>query len=426
MKTGTLLKTVISLIIGLSVIAGLYTITGCEKQNGGEPEDPIQIALNAPEQELAVRGKSFTFSLLTSVIESEEEDVNISISPFSLNSALAMLMNGASGATKDSIGKAMGFDGFTASDVNNYFKKVREAVLKTDKSAKILIANSIWYRQEATPQTLFINLNKTFYNAEIKPLDFTDQESAGIINQWCSDNTNGLIDKVIETIKPEDFMYLINALYFKAPWQKGYEFDPENTASGNFNLAGGGSAGVSMMKNDFNVSYYSDQNLSMISIPYGNGAFAMHFFLPAQGKSCETIANSLIDEVYLNKIISESAERKVSAYIPRFKFKYDIGLNNILQSRGMSIAYDPLRADFTDSFKGVPLVVTDVKQFNYINVDEEGTEAAAVTSITVGLTSMPQTTEFRLDRPFLYAIRENTSGVILFAGRVGNPASEGK
>ncbi len=427
------MKAVVSLIIGISVAAGLNLITGCDKQSDNtdntEITEPIEITLNAPEQLLAEKGKSFTFSLLSSVISSEETDKNISISPFSLNSSLAMLLNAVAGASKDSVKKAMGYDDFTISEVNSYFKKVREAVLSTDNTTKVIIANSIWYRQEATPETPFVNINKSYFNAEIKPIDFSDQGNVKLINDWCSDKTNGLINEAIDIIKPDDFMYMINALYFKAIWQKGYEFDKKNTVSKSFNLARGGVAQVNMMKAEFKLPYYSDQNLSMISMPYGNGAFSMLFFLPAPTKDPLQTAVLLSNEEYLNSVIEEAYEKNqqqtVRVEVPKFKFRFNTSFNDILKERGMAIVYDPLRADFTDSFRGVPLVVTDVKQLNYINVDEEGTEAAAVTVVTVGVTSVPQVTEFRLDRPFLFAIRENTSGVILFAGRVGNPALEG-
>ena len=424
------MKTGVSLIIGIYVIAGLYIVTGCEKQSDNtEISEPIQITLNAPEQLLAEKGKSFSFSLLSSVISSEETDKNISISPFSLNSCLAMVLNAAAGPSKDSVKKAMGYDDFTVSEVNSYFKKVREAVLKTDNTTQVIIANSIWYRQEATPELPFVNINKSFFNAEINPIDFSNQGNVNLINDWCSDKTNGLINEAIDKIKPEDFMYLINALYFKAIWQKGYEFDKKNTVSTNFNLGSGGVAQVNMMKAELKLPYYSDQNLSMISMPYGNGAFSMLFFLPAPTKDPLQTVVLLSDEEYLNSVIGGAYEKNqqqtVRVEIPKFKFRFNKSLNDILKERGMAIVYDPFRADFTDAFRGVPLIVSDVKQLNYINVDEEGTEAAAVTVVTFGVNSVPQFTEFRLDRPFLFAIRENTSGVILFAGRVGNPALEG-
>jgi len=400
----------------------VFVVTGCEKQkSNNQLSEPVKITLNAPEQTLANSGKCFTFSLLSSVIEAENSDVNISISPFSLNSVLAMAMNGAAGDTKDSIKRAMGFGNLSDTEINAYFKKVKETVLITDQSAKIIIANSLWYRQEAIVEIPFVNINKTYFDSEIKPIDFSDQSNVNVINKWCSDNTNGLINNVIESIKQEDFMYLINALYFKAPWQKGYAFEKDKTVFKPFSLPEGGSAEVKMMVAENDVIHYSDANLSMISIPYGNGAFSMLLFLPAQNSDPVKTAAKLSEESYLNAIIAQSYKKRVRMEIPKFKFRYNVSLNDILKSRGMAIAYNPLTADFSNAFGGVSLFISDVKQFNYINVDEEGTEAAAVTVITVGITSIPQIQDFILNRPFLFAIRENTSGVILFAGKVGNP-----
>jgi serpin B len=402
----------------------VFVVTGCEKQkSNNQLSEPVKITLNAPEQTLENSGKYFTFSLLSSVIEAENSEENISISPFSLNSVLAMAMNGASGDTKDSIKRAMGFGNLSDTEINTYFKKVKETVLITDQSAKIIIANSLWYKQEATIEIPFANINKTYFDSEIRPIDFSDQNNVNVINKWCSDNTNGLINNVIVSIKKEDFMYLINALYFKAPWQKGYAFEKDKTVFKPFSLPEGGSVQTKMMIAENDVLHYSDANLSMISIPYGNGAFSMLLFLPAQNSDPVKTAAKLSEESYLNTIIAQSYKKRVRMEIPKFKFRYDVSLNDILKSRGMAIAYNPLTADFSHAFSGVSLFISDVKQFNYINVDEEGTEAAAVTVITVGITSIPQIQDFILNRPFLFAIRENTSGVILFAGKVGNPVN---
>jgi len=332
---------------------------------------------------------------------------------------LAMVWNGANGETKQAIQQAMGMSDYPQSEVNDYFKKLREDFVKTDPTVKLAIANSIWTRQGFPVKTVFYDVNKNFYQAEVKEVDFNSPKTPDLINQWCSDNTNGLIKKMIDEIPSDMMMYLINALYFKGEWAD--KFDASATRETAFKKENGSSVQVKMMNQEITLPYYHDDTLSSVSMPFGNKAFSMVFILPNDNISFAAMVEQLKKPGYFAGCTAGYGSADVTLSIPVFKIDYDIKLNETLKQLGMNIAFTDT-ADFS-GISDIPLCISFVKQKATVSIDEKGGEAAAVTVVGMKLMSAgpPPKVTFRADRPFLFAIRENSTGVVMFMGKVGNP-----
>jgi len=341
-----------NVIIALSFLAAcIFLAAACNNENGNGNDqtvyqDPIKIELSATEQQMTGESQDFAANLFSTVYGLQANDENIVISPLSLNMALAMTWNGANGETKEVIQKAMGMSNYPQSEVNDYFKKLREDFVKTDPTVKLAIANSIWTRQGFPVKSSFYDVNKNFYQAEVKEVDFNSPNTVKQINQWCSDNTNGLIKKMIDDIPSDIMMYLINALYFKGEWS--HSFDASATQETAFKKENGSSVQVKMMNQEITLPYYHDETLSSVSMPFGNQAFSMVFILPNENVSFAAMLNQLKQPGYFAGCTAGYGSADVNLSIPVFKIDYDIMLNETLKQLGMGLAF----SDFAD-FSGI-------------------------------------------------------------------------
>ena len=400
----------------------------CEKEKSAtEKKDPIEIILTSAETKIANNCNNIAFSYLANISKQEALDnkrENVMISPLSLNLAMAMCWNGAHGQTKEQIKNTLGFVGNTDQDVNSFFKKMVETLPKTDPSVKLSIANSIWQHNNFSVLESFLATNKKWFNASVQSLDFRNSNSVNVINNWCSDNTNGMIKKILEDIKPNEVLFLINALYFKAPWTD--KFKEENTAMQTFYLRDGGSKNVSTMNQELTCQYSEGTRYRAATLPYGNQAFNMTIILPKEGFLPEDLFSLLepISSTTNNwrNIINDKRTSKVDLFLPKFKFDYEIEFNDILKKMGITDAFIPKLANFSRISSEQELVISKVLQKTAIEVNEKGSEAAAVTSVGIGVTSMPPKNEFRVNRPFVFVISEKFTGTILFAGKVEMPS----
>lgn len=415
----------INSLLLMVIITSLFWAMSCDKNGSdvraGDLPDPIRIDLRSAEQQMVRADQTFAFEFFEHLFveESLGEDNNFMVSPLSLSMALAMTWNGAAGETKEAMQQTLKMDGFSDDELNSYYKKLREALLKTDPSTKLSIANAIFTNQSVKINPDFVNTNRSFYEATVEAVDFTRTETVGIINKWASDNTNGLIDKVIEKTKPEDLMYLLNAIYFKGIWNS--EFDKKNTSERPFTYENGTRKNVEMMKQTAKFNYTNDENLQLVQLPYGNQAFSMMVLLPAEDKRLQDVVEVTRQEGYWENLKSGLYEAEVELSLPKFKTEYSKRLNEVLAKMGMGIAFANV-ADFS-RMSDAPAKIDFVKQDTYISTDESGTEAAAVTTIGMIMTSLPVNPEkvvFNANRPFLYLIQENSTGAILFMGAVKN------
>ena len=360
----------------------------------------------------------FGLELLKTVFDTEEK-ANVMISPASVSIALGMAYNGAEGSTMDAFEEVLNYEGLTREEVNEITRELIH-VLVTNVNGNLLeIANSLWYDEKFPVETEFINLNSHYYDAEVNELDFRNAEAVGTINDWVSENTHGKIDEIIDSIDPAVMMILINAIYFNCVWD--IEFNPDDTHQAYFYNEDGSSYGeVDMMYLESNFKVAITDSFKAVELPYKNGKFSMYLFLPSEESSVNQLLEKLDGATWNTWIAGFSEMEDFKVYMPRFEFEFERSLGDDLKEMGLDIAFTD-QADFS-GISTIALYIADVIHKTYIKVNEEGTEAAAVTGVVMEVTSIHPMNEIRLDHPFLFAITENSSRSILFAGKVAEPA----
>lgn len=410
-----------SQLLLVSLLAICLLLTGC----GGpafqapmmpKPDDSI---LNSFQASMAARNNDFGFHLYEELYSGGE---NIMISPVSIAMALAMTYNGAQGETKEAMAEALQIQGFELEQLNRNNLALLYFLRTADPKVSLNIANSVWMRQGFAFAPDFMSRVQDFYRAPSQELDFSDPKAAPTINKWVKENTQGLIEDIVEPpIDPMTIMFLINAVYFKGEWT--HQFSKDQTSEQPFRTGTEQPVQVPMMNQDGSFDYFSAPGFQALRLPYGESEkMAMYLFLP--DGDLEAFQQQLTAENW-NRWLPLFTPKYGSFSLPRFTLEYEKTLNDGLKNLGMGIAFEGGRADFSamvpqDSRQDI--YISEVKHKTFIQVDEVGTEAAAVTSVEVGLTSMPQY-DFNLefDRPFFYAIHDSETGTILFMGAVHNP-----
>lgn len=381
---------------------------------GGEP--PRQ--LTDKETALVNSVNGFSFKILNQ-INTTELNQNVFISPLSISYALGMTLNGASANTYDSIKNTLNFSNLTSDEINQNYKSLMELLTNLDPKVIFKIANSIWHRNELPVEKDFVDINKNYFNAQVSGLDFSATNAAQIINTWVDKNTNGKIKEIVPDPIPRlVVMYLINAIYFKGIWT--YQFDPNQTKNENFALPGGSQKTCKMMHISGDFKYFEDEQLQMIDLPYGDKKFSMTIVLPKGNKNIDEFVGG-ISGIKWNIWIQNLHIKEGDLFLPKYKIEFKKSLNDVLKGMGMKIAFDPERANFTKISKVGDLHITNVLHKTYIDVNEEGTEAAAVTSVEIGVTSIRESFVMRVDRPFFFVIRDNHSNSLLFMGKIVEP-----
>lgn len=391
-------------------------ITSCSKTP--DPYEPgIDFRNDKKASELISADNAFAADLFREVWSSEEED-NFMISPVSVAIALGMTYNGSDGETKSAFEETLRLNGFTRNEINRIHGELIKLLMKIDPKVTLEIANSIWVNQDYTLVQEFADTNRYYYDAEINSLNFTEPASVDIINGWVSDKTHEKIQEVLDVIPPDAVMYLINALYYYGNWK--YQFDKDDNRPIIFRLEDGTRKEISGMRQEeeFMVSYQDD--FSILELPYGNGNFSMVLMLPHEDQTVGTIMEQFNSENW-NLWMGSLQKTELTIHIPKFKFEYKTLLNDALSDMGLGIAFTPA-ADFSDMVnESNSLCISRVIHKTFVDVNEKGTEAAAVTVVEIIETSAGPGTEFVIDQPFLFVIREKTSGAIVFMGKVGNP-----
>jgi serpin B len=370
-------------------------------------------ALTAQEQQVKTAANAFSFALWRQ-LNVKQPDSNIFASPLSASFALGMTLNGAAGTTFDETRSAMQFGDASVDDINAGYKSLVQLLTTLDPSVTMQIANSIWYRNTLTVNKPFVDAVTSSFDATVTPLDFQDEGgSLTRINGWVDAKTNHKIPSILDRIPNDAVMYLINAIYFKAGWRE--KFDPARTTTDMFHGIVGDHA-VQLMHRNEHMAYAETPAYQAVDLPYGDSSFTMTVILPKPGSNVNDVAGSLTTESW-ETLASSFASTTLDLALPKMKLEWTASLIPELEALGMKAAFT--NADFTPlSPAGRELVISEVKQKAYVNVDEEGTEAAAVTSVGVSLTSVSVPRVMRVDRPFIFAIRERLSGTVLFIGKV--------
>ncbi len=370
---------------------------------------------------LVFANTQFAFSLFVELVL-EETNKNIFISPLSISLALTMTYNGAEGTTRDAMAKTLNFGNMSLEEVNEAYLDLIESLENADQAVKLLIGNSVWMRSEFEPlvRASFTDRITTWYNGEMFTRDFGNPQTVSEINGWVDKSTEGKIQEIIKEIEPELVMLLINAIYFKGEWT--IKFAESATHKQDFFLPEGNPVQVDMMSTSGNFSYYSGENCQVARLPYGRDKIAMYIFLPTEGVPLDSFVADLNQTTHDEYISRLHHIDNLSVNLPKFKVEYGVKrLNTILEKLGMEIAFKPYEANFSGIASTAPenLYISYVDHKAIVEVNEQGTEAAAATSVGIGLTSVPPS--FVVNRPFFFEIRDDRSGSILFMGKIFSP-----
>ena len=414
-------KNLTSILTGLTI---LFLAVSCSKGNDEEPDlTPKDINLSAAAPVAIQSSNEFGIELFTKVTESENK--NLMLSPLSASAALTMLLNGCGGDTYSQLQGTLKYpSGMTISEINEAYKSLVGQLITIDPKVKLALANAIFYRNGFNVKPPFLATMSDDYKATVKGLDFAAPSALTTINKWASDNTNGKIPEVLTEISGDAVMFIMNALYFNGDWS--YRFDKSLTDELPFHPDGGSTTDVTTMKGEVGSKVAYGDGFKALEMPYGQTNFTMVVIVPDETLSA--LYPSFTYPVW-DQLTSDLDEKpefgKVIVTMPKFKFSYEKFLNDQLISMGMIDAFDPYGADLS-GISDNQIYVSFVKQNTFVDVDEEGTEAAAVTTIGIYTTTSagPHINQFIIDKSFIFAIRERTTNTLLFLGQVINPDEE--
>lgn len=385
----------------------------------GCPASPV-----IPEE--AARKTINRFSAALLELSAGNNEGNLMISPASVHLALAMTANGAEGETKAAMLETLAGRGLSIDRLNRASRDWAALLSRTGEKTTLGIANSIWFDKGYSPSKSFLQRNRDFFGAEARSLDFRDKGAPGVINGWVKKATRGTIEKIIESIRRDEVMFLVNAVYFKSDWQ--VPFEKNDTRKQVFH-APGKDVEVEFMHRTGRMTVMSGNGATGVALPYDDGQFGFFALLPdGQSSPREWLAKqdkaSLFDDIA--GMMGQKAGFTVELALPKFESSYEDTLEDELARLGMGIAFDPGRADFSGMSErhAKDLFIGTVRHKTFVRVDEKGTEAAAVTSVGMRLTGMPLIErQLVFDRPFLYGIMDMKAGIPLFVGIMENPAA---
>ena len=406
----------------ISIIAISALSFSCKKEKtDNTPGEFKQVNLSEKQKQLINTSNAFGFEFFKKVNEISGSETNMMVSPLSVSMALGMTRNGAAGSTLEAMTNTLGFAGMSDTAINESYKFIIETFTGLDPKVKLQIANSIWYRNTFNVEQAFILANQQYFDASVTPLDFSSPTAVQLINAWVNEKTNTLIPKVIDEIPEGAVMYLINAVYFKGQWK--YQFDKAKTEQKPFHLYDGTELQVASMIQHEKHPLFEGPGFAAIELPYNQGNYVMSILLPDPGNTVEDVITQLSQSNW-DTWSTQFADKDIQLQLPKFKYEYnEKQMKPILADMGMGVAFDPGNADFTRINSDGGLYISRVIHKTYIETNEEGTEAAAVTAVEVGVTSAgpDQTYYFTINRPFVYFIQEKSTGTILFIGTVMNP-----
>ena len=372
-------------------------------------------------------GTDFDFALFQQIVEGSPDE-NVVLSPLSAKIALVMAYNGATGETKDAMAEVLGLKGLSLEEVNRGLQSLMTYLKRADEGVQLEIANSLWASEDVAFYEDFLERNRSYFDAEIASADLQDPATIARINAWVKEKTGGTIEEIVEKIDPLTVLVILNALYFKGTWAD--EFDTSLTWDRSFKLLDGNIIQVPMMfQPKQEHEYFMDSDIQAVSLPYGDGRLSMYVFLPVYGEDYRDSLTEFTPEnwvEFLAEFTPENWERwmgsfkskEIDIYLPRFKVEYEKDLDGALRALGMGKAFEGGFGDMEPGGEGD--FIGKVRQKTFIEVNEEGTEAAASTEVemTLGIGEV-----MMVNRPFVFAVRDNQTGAILFLGSITNPES---
>ena len=429
-------------MMAVMAVSSLALSCSTSENAEGEPEgakemvnmvaDPQPITLTEEQQTFANDNNQFTLNFLKTVNETDQSGKSFIYSPLSITYVLGMVNDAATGLTQQELEQTLGFHKGGIKAVNDYCKKLIEGLPKADKDVTLDIANAIFVNQKYTLIPQFEQDMKDYYNAKAAALDFSSPQTLGQINGWCNDRTKGMIPEILDEVNPDMVSYLLNAIYFKADWAS--KFDTNNTKNETFTTETSTTT-LPMMHQNVLISYLKTNTYSAVILPYGSGLWNMTVLLPEEGVTTDDLIKEIAQCSALNNPgWCETGGNVFQGYqvdlkLPRFettsdtdKLNIDKGLVGLMKNMGIKLVFDSDFAEIPNMCDNRNLYISMMRQKAKIMVNEEGSEAAAVTvagmncTTSVGPAEYPKAT-FHANRPFVYVISEASSGVILFVGK---------
>lgn len=416
----------------LSFLLTGILLFSCEKENPSPSENPSEnpstsdrgikeIKLSAVDSSVVEASNQLGFEMMHDLVANTEEHENLLISPLSISYALCMNYNGAGGETKTEMAQGLNLEGIPLADVNESYRHLTKSLQNADEQVTVEIANSLWIRETFAVQDDFIQVNRDYYNAKVSPLDFSNPEAAkDTINDWVADKTHNKIDKIVDFIDRLDVMFLINAIYFNGQWK--YQFDEEYTSDKPFYTRDGEEIQVPTMELEDDFLFLENEYCTGVELPYGRGNFTMVLLLPDEDHYPEEVINNLSADSWGTMLTEADTMVKIVS-LPKFKFSYKKKLKQTLINLGMEKPFDPYSADFDKINPSKQIYISRVNHKSFIDVNEEGTEAAAVTSVVDTAASIDSKL-ISFNRPFVFAIREQSTNTIMFCGIIERPEYE--
>jgi serpin B len=404
-----------------TLLLGLLSWSACEKDIPDPPDPTVNFSCTETPDACALSTANghFAIDLWQQLTADEAADQNIFISPFSISTALTMTLNGADGDTYEQMQTVLRTEIFTREVRNEAFQTLLTTLPYLDPHVQLELANSIWPREDYPVRAAFLQENETYFNSEVIPISFADMPAViSQVNNWIADKTNGLIEDALTELPSNVVMLLINAIYFQGDWQVA--FDPEDTYPAEFQSAAGPQNVDMMHLPEVSMPYFETDRFQAVDLAYGDSIFSMSVFVPKPGYDVHDISAQLTAENWATWT-SSFVPTDIELSIPKFKMEYEVKLKKSLVTMGMGTAFSDA-ADFSKLVEGGGVKIDEVIHKAFVEVNEAGTEAAAVTVVIIVETSVPQIPVVKADRPFLFVIRDNQTNSILFMGRLSDPS----
>ena len=402
----------IKLLLGGFIL--LFAATACNDADGPKINRGEPLQLTPQEQQMAASANEFALDLFKALNQGREVQ-NTLVSPYSAMQVLAMVANGADGATRQEIVDALRM-GDNVDEINSYIEHLRTGLVKADPNSVLLSANSVWLNKGYEALELFKQNCATYYGASCKSIDFSSSKATDVINKWASDGTKGMIPSMFSRIDPFAMIYALNTTYFHGMWTNPFRLKRMHAF---YNLDRKRER-VAFMFEDFYFQHYDDTTgVSLLQLPYGNQCYEMDILIPNDKININDCIKSLTIE-RINEMLEGVSASRVEDYkvgLPIFEAAFDYDMINVFKSMGIKSAFSG-SADFSKLINGTNFMLTEAKQTSKIKVNEEGTEVATVTSVKGDEMATITHNQFIVDSPFVYIIRERNSGAILFIGKM--------
>ncbi len=383
-----------------------------------EADEPALRQLSTEEEELVTSINTFAFDLIQDLAQHRPQD-NVFLSPYSINLALSMTLNGASDNTLESIHQGLEHDVISPQEINKAYSELTPFLQRLDRQVDFTLATGLWHDRGLRAEPLPHDVLSAYYGANVHDMAFGRRKSPDIINKWVQDQTDGRITGLVEKLDPDASMYVTSAVHFAGDWSAPFE---AVTAPGTFHLTDGTTTTTDMMfASQASYRFYEDEQKQIIDIPYGSQQYSMTLVVPKERDSLQSIANQL-DATTFRYCLQQMDTLNNDLYIPKFAIAYQTSLKPVLARLGMGVAFSDsadFKRLFVDPTTTIPL--SDVLHKAVITVDETGTEALTSTVTQASAAANPNSVH--IDRSFLFFIRENHTGVIMFAGRLNRPSS---